>query len=89
MKQPLDIPSTLNPKTRDLLGKLLNRNPAKRLGAINGSEEIKAHPYFKDIDWNKVYRREMKVPEPYLQKRFEKFLRLLPQGPVDGKEFEK
>lgn len=31
---------------------LLQRNPAKRLGA-NGGEEIKRHPFFaKYIDWN-------------------------------------
>jgi len=30
----------------------LNRNPSKRLGAgPDGAEEIKKHPFFRDIDW--------------------------------------
>ena len=35
--------------------KLLQRNPLKRLGSGKGdAEEIKLHPFFNDIDWNKV-----------------------------------
>ena len=43
---PLEIPSYVSPVARDLISKLLARNPKKRLGSINGSEEIKAHPFF-------------------------------------------
>ena len=32
-------------------GKLLDKNPLTRLGTIGGIEEIKAHPYFIDINW--------------------------------------
>lgn len=41
----------------DLLAKLLSRNPLQRLGA-NGSEEIKSHPFFDDIDWPKLLRKD-------------------------------
>jgi serum/glucocorticoid-regulated kinase 2 len=43
---------------KDLIHKLLNRNPRKRLGTFGDAEEIKKHPFFKDIDWNKVFRKE-------------------------------
>ncbi|KAJ6044021.1 serine/threonine-protein kinase gad8 [Penicillium canescens] len=39
----------------DLLAKLLSRNPLQRLGA-NGSEEIKSHPFFDEIDWPKLLK---------------------------------
>ena len=36
----------------DILKKLIN-DPEKRLGR-NGAEEIKSHPYFKNIDWQHI-----------------------------------
>jgi hypothetical protein len=36
-------------------------DPAKRLGA-NGAHEIKAHPYFANIDWNKLQNLEVSPP---------------------------
>ena len=47
----------------------MNRNPHKRLGAgPNGASAIKAHPFFKDLDWIAAENRELKVPEPYMKK---------------------
>jgi hypothetical protein len=41
------IPSELSTPTKDLIIKLLNKNPNKRLGASErGSEEIKDHEFF-------------------------------------------
>jgi serine/threonine protein kinase len=74
----LDIPPYVSSAARDLIVKLLNRNPKKRLGSINGADEIKKHPFFKAIDWNKLYKRQYRPPEPYLKKRFENFLSLSP-----------
>ena len=34
----------------------------KRLGAINDSEDIKKHKYMKDINWNKVSKKEHTSP---------------------------
>jgi hypothetical protein len=47
---------------------LLNKNPAKRLGGVRGAEEIKAHPYFLEVDWEELLARKSKVqpPKPYL-----------------------
>ena len=38
---PLEIPSHVSPVARDLITRLLVRNPKKRLGAENGADEIK------------------------------------------------
>lgn len=59
LNQPLHFPegNVVPPVARDLLTKLLERNPEKRLGA-NGAEEIKAHPFFEAIDWRKLLQRK-------------------------------
>ena len=56
---PLHFPGSdvVPAAAKDLLTKLLNRDPAKRLGA-NGSAEIKAHPFFHSIDWRKLLERK-------------------------------
>ncbi|KAK3675590.1 rim15, signal transduction response regulator [Recurvomyces mirabilis] len=47
-----------SPDARDLMNKLMCTDPASRLGANqddkypNGGEEIKAHPWFVDINWD-------------------------------------
>lgn len=42
---------------KDLIVKLLNRNPKKRLGYERDGDEIKEHPFFDGIDWEKLYDR--------------------------------
>jgi serine/threonine protein kinase len=38
-------------ESRDLISKLLIKDPAKRLGSVNGAYDIKSHPFFSDINW--------------------------------------
>jgi serum/glucocorticoid-regulated kinase 2 len=47
----------------DLIAKLLEKDPAKRLGAKRDAEEIKEHPFFEDVDWNLMMRK--RIPTPY------------------------
>ncbi len=43
---------------------LLNRNPSKRLGAgPEGADEIKRHPFFKNIDWSIARERKLQPPK--------------------------
>ena len=50
---------------KNLIVSLLIRNPSKRLGAgPEGSEEIKKHPFFKDIDWIDVKLKKLQPPKP-------------------------
>jgi len=55
-------PEYLSKEAKDLISKLLCVNPAERLGA-NSVEEIKEHPFFNTIDWNKILQK--KVPAPF------------------------
>lgn len=36
---------------RQLIHALLKRDPETRLGSNGGSNEIKEHPFFRDINW--------------------------------------
>lgn len=57
LQEPLHFPNDVPSAAKDLLTRLLNRNPSERLGA-NGSAEIKAHPFFHAIDWRKLLQRK-------------------------------
>ncbi|CAI2363437.1 unnamed protein product [Moneuplotes crassus] len=45
----------------NLVTKLCERDPELRLGAL-GVDEIKEHPFFKNINWTKLYKKEVKPP---------------------------
>lgn len=63
LKAKLGMPQFLSPEVQSLLRALFKRNPANRLGAgPDGVEEIKRHRFFASIDWNKLYRKEMRPP---------------------------
>ncbi|KAF7585776.1 hypothetical protein BBP40_010138 [Aspergillus hancockii] len=59
LQEPLTFPSTdiVPPAARDLLTRLLDRDPQRRLGA-NGAAEIKSHHFFANIDWRKLLQRK-------------------------------
>ena len=73
LKIPNDV--TLSKEAEDLISKMIN-NSEERLGK-NGVEEIKAHPFFKNIDWNNIRNTEAPfIPElenDYDTEYFEEF----------------
>lgn len=51
---------------KDLISKLLVINPNNRLGS-QGVKEVTCHPFFKNIDFKKLMRRELESPlKPYV-----------------------
>nr|AML77143.1 putative LOV domain-containing protein [Tsuga heterophylla] len=46
---PSSIPASL--AARQLINRLLHRDPANRLGSKRGADEIKQHPFFRGIHW--------------------------------------
>ena len=60
-KMKIKIPENIGKNAKDLIEKLLNSNPRERIG-YNSSEEIMKHDFFKDIDFDKVLKREYKPP---------------------------
>ena len=55
------IPEKVPKTPRDLIEKLFVTNPKKRLG-YRGADEVKQHPFFKGVDFDKVLRKEYKPP---------------------------
>nr|AHZ63800.1 neochrome [Paraphymatoceros hallii] len=46
---PAGVPVSL--AGRQLIGGLLHRDPASRLGAFRGASDIKRHPFFRAVNW--------------------------------------
>ena len=66
-KKPVRYPAFIDDNAKDFMSKLLEVDPTKRLGnKENGWEEVKSHPYFKDVDWDKASQR--KLTPPFLPK---------------------
>uniref|UniRef100_A0A672J8C4 non-specific serine/threonine protein kinase n=1 Tax=Salarias fasciatus TaxID=181472 RepID=A0A672J8C4_SALFA len=63
LKARLGMPQFLSAEAQSLVRALFKRNAANRLGSgPDGAEEIKRHCFFSTIDWNKLFRKEMKPP---------------------------
>jgi len=53
-------------QAEDLIRKLLNRDPAKRLGYESGANEILEHPFFDELDIDDLMEKKIKaeyIPE--------------------------
>lgn len=68
----------MSENARDIISGLCTVDVAKRLGNISGgASTVKAHPWFKGIDWDAVYYRKGQGPiVPHLS------------GPADARNFD-
>ncbi|TFK87405.1 kinase-like protein [Polyporus arcularius HHB13444] len=56
-----------HPNATDLILKLMEREPSRRFGNMqHGAGDVFAHPWFAEVDWNKLLKRE--ITAPYLPK---------------------
>lgn len=44
----------IHPMAKDFLQRLMNRDPTQRLGAKEGTKELKRHPFFAGINWKNL-----------------------------------
>lgn len=72
------FPSAMSPTARDLISGLCTVDTSKRLGNVaGGAQRVKQHEWFKNIDWVKLYNREVQGPiVPHLR------------GPADTRNFD-
>ncbi|KAK6352429.1 serine/threonine protein kinase psk1 [Orbilia blumenaviensis] len=63
-KTKLKLPFYLSPDAKDLLTRLLRKEPTKRLGYKMPQDlaTIKKHRFFRKINWEKLERRELEPP---------------------------
>jgi len=63
LHSPIIVPEYVPVAGKELIEKLLQRNPAKRLCCgPTGSAEIQDNPFFKSIDWKKLMVKAVKSP---------------------------
>jgi len=62
-KSELHYPASLSSNSKHVLRGLLTKDPTRRLGSgPKDAEEIKPHPFFTSIDWDKLQRGEIAPP---------------------------
>jgi serine/threonine protein kinase len=67
----------------DLLSRLLAKDPAKRPKSVR---EVKMHPWFSTIDWNKICDKQYKapfIPREVLRLKYFKENNIWPEKEVD------
>jgi len=65
--KPLVLKKEFSSEASDIISKLLERDPKKRLGSgSSGTDNIKRHPFFESIDWEALMRKEL--PAPFVPK---------------------
>ena len=63
MNAPLKFPDYFDPLVQDLLRGLINRNLSQRLGNLQGgTEDVKNHPWFEEVIWEKILARCIETP---------------------------
>lgn len=90
LRQKLQLPYFLGPDAKDLLTRLLRKEPGKRLGGTNSKDlkTLKGHRFFRKIDWKKLEKRELEPPilpivtDPELAENFDAEFTNLPLSPV-------
>eukprot|EP00887_Chlorella_sp_A99_P007263 scaffold2.g7263.t1 len=67
LKQPLAFAEApaVSPEVKDLISKLLTKDPLRRLGAAAGADEVKLHPWFAGINWALIRHQ----PTPHVLER--------------------
>ena len=53
----LSFKDSTSRELQDIILRLLERVPENRLGYEYGAKEIKAHPFFANIDWDEIYEK--------------------------------
>ncbi|EAL67160.1 hypothetical protein DDB_G0280717 [Dictyostelium discoideum AX4] len=66
----INFPSYFSEVAIDLIQKLLQVDPLKRLGA-NGADEVKRHPFFNGVNWSKIYSPESLTFKPKIENEYD------------------
>lgn len=95
VKQKLVLPYFLSMDAKDLLTRLLRKDPKKRLGALmpKDMQTMKNHRFFRKIDWKRLAARDMEPPiqpmitDPELAENFAPEFTELSLSPTISRDF--
>jgi len=59
----VDCPEDMSPAAVSIVGQLLMKNPAQRLGSNGSVDAVWQHPFFKGIDWQALQEKQVNPPE--------------------------
>eukprot|EP00092_Neocalanus_flemingeri_P095500 GFUD01121511.1.p1 GENE.GFUD01121511.1~~GFUD01121511.1.p1 ORF type:complete len:123 (+),score=39.02 GFUD01121511.1:361-729(+) len=63
LKGNIKWPRQIDAVSKDLIQKLLVQDRTKRLGSMKaGAEDVQNHLFFKSLDWQDVYYKQLKPP---------------------------
>ncbi|XP_072013142.1 G protein-coupled receptor kinase 3-like isoform X1 [Amphiura filiformis] len=63
LSMDVEFPENMTEEMKSILQGLLKREVSERLGCEGrGAQELKEHPFFNGIDWNKVYYQKYSPP---------------------------
>nr|AHZ63916.1 phototropin [Cylindrocystis sp. VAZE] len=83
LMKELTFPATpqVSAVAKDIIRRLLVRDPQRRLGAQRGATEIKAHPFFAEVNWALMRGEPQPAPEVPV-----KYTPTVPDRPQDEEE---
>uniref|UniRef100_A0A7S2MVM4 cGMP-dependent protein kinase n=1 Tax=Helicotheca tamesis TaxID=374047 RepID=A0A7S2MVM4_9STRA len=56
-------PMKMSPESQDIIKRLIEKKPTERLGTFaRGHEDISEHPWFKNVDFSKIAKKEITAP---------------------------
>ncbi|CAD8118066.1 unnamed protein product [Paramecium sonneborni] len=63
----ISFPDNISKECKSIIQLLLEKNPMIRLGAsLRDADEIKDHPFFKQINWDDLLKKKYKPPQPII-----------------------
>eukprot|EP00656_Telonema_subtile_P001647 TRINITY_DN1071_c0_g2_i7.p3 TRINITY_DN1071_c0_g2~~TRINITY_DN1071_c0_g2_i7.p3 ORF type:complete len:144 (-),score=41.52 TRINITY_DN1071_c0_g2_i7:247-678(-) len=72
LRGKVDYEPVVDPTARDLIRRLLIRDPAKRGVYQGGEQQTQRHRFFRGTDWDRLYLQEMDAPfEPQINSAFD------------------
>jgi len=60
--EKVKYPKSFSSEAREIISKLLIKNPDRRLGSTNDAEELMEHPFFAVINWSDLKKKRLTPP---------------------------